>query len=84
MTIETQEKQVSRLAPLLHLITGVLASSGSPALSPDDQALLRDDLPTLVVMQRLAFRAIAQPCDENEMAQTPRINADFGEVMYGK
>ncbi len=77
MTIQIEEKQGGRLVPLLHVITGVLDASGSP-MSPDDQSLLTDDLATLALMQRLAFRAMAQPFD-NEPVQTPRINADFAE-----
>ncbi len=78
MTIQTGEKRGSRLVPLLNMISGVLVSSGSAPLSPDDQDLLTDDLPTLALMQRLAFRAMAQPCGD-ETVQTPCINADFAE-----
>ncbi len=81
MTIQTQEKQASRLVPLLNLISGVLEERTSSTLTQEDADLLTRsdaDLLTLAMMQRLAFRAIAQPYD-NGTVQTPHINADFSE-----
>ena len=83
MAIEQQESQ-GRLVPLLNLISGVLQEQASSPLTQEDADLLTqsDDLLTLAVMQRLAFRAIAEKHEQQSLdaLQTPRLNADFHEV----
>ncbi len=81
MTIQTHEKQGSRLVPLLNLISGVLEEYTFSALTQEDADLLTrsdDDLVTLALMQRLAFRAIAEKHTsiQQDETQTPRLNAD--------
>ena len=85
MTTELQETQ-GRLVPLLHLISSVLEEQTSSALTQEDVELLTrsdDDLLTLAVMQRLAFRALAERHEQQSLdtPQTPRLNADFHEVL---
>ncbi len=84
MAVELQESQ-GRLVPLLHLISGVFEEHTSSALTQEDADLLTrsdDDLLTLAVMQRLAFRAIAEKHERQSLdaTHTPRLNADFHEV----
>ena len=81
MATELQKTQ-SRLVPLLHLISGVLEEQASSALTQEDTDLLTrsdDNLLTLAVMQRLAFRALAEKRELQALdaTQTPRLNADL-------
>ena len=85
MAIEQYEMQ-GRLVPLLRLISGVLEEQSSSALTQEDADLLTrsdDDLLTLAVMQRLAFRAIAEQQEHQSLdaTQTPRLNTYFHEVL---
>ena len=79
----TSEKEKQSVSPLITLLNTVLISASSSGLTEEDREMLSDDLATLAVLQRLAFRALAQ---EREMGtckrtETPRLNADFDEVL---
>ena len=82
MVAELHETQ-GRLVPLLNLISGVLEHYTSSTLTQEDADLLTrsdDDLVTLALLQRLAFRAIAEkhhPLTQHNVPQTPRLNADL-------
>ena len=83
MAAELHETQ-GRLVPLLHLISDVLEEYTSSSLTQEDADVLTrsdDDLLTLAVMQRLAFRALAEKQEQQSLdtSQTARINADFEE-----
>ena len=86
MAADVQEMHGRRLVPLLNLISGVLEEYTLSGLTHEDADLLTrsdDDLVTLAVMQRLAFRAAAHKREQstNTVSQTPRLNADFEEVL---